>query len=176
MIPGTKRSVSSYLDITERKKSEEALIRREAELRDKTRDLEELNAALRVLLKQRGEDRTELENNVISGLNKLVMPSIEKLKRSPLKESDMTCLYIIESHLKNITSSFVRKLSSEHLKLTPRELQIAGLIREGRMTKEIADFMNISLATIEIHRYHIRKKLGLTGGKTNLRTFLSSLN
>jgi len=44
------------------------------------------------------------------------------------------------------------------------------------MTKEIADFMNISLATIEIHRYHIRKKLGLTGGKTNLRTFLSSLN
>ena len=175
VIPGTKRSVSSYIEITERKKSEDALIRREAELRDKTSDLEELNAALRVLLKRREEDKIELENNVISSLNKLVMPCVEKLKRSPLKESDMNCLHIIEAHLKDITSSFVRKLSSEHLKLTPRELQMAGLIKEGRTTKEIADFMNISLATVETHRHHIREKLGLSGKKTNLRTFLSSL-
>jgi PAS domain S-box-containing protein len=175
MIPGTTRSVSSYIDITEIKKSEEALIKREAELRDKTRDLEELNAALRVILKQREEDKTELEHNVLSGLNKLVMPCIEKLKRSPLKESDMSCLHIIESHLNNITSSFVRKLSSDHLKLSARELQMAGLIKEGRTSKEIADFMNISLATVEIHRHHIREKLGLKGKKTNLRIFLLSL-
>jgi len=176
IIPGTKRSVSSYIDISGRKKYEDTLIRRETELRDKTRDLEELNAALRVLLKQRDEDRSELEDNVLSVLNRLVMPCIEKLKKSPLRESDMTCLHVIESHLKDITSSFVRKLSSEHLKLTPRELQMAGLIKEGRTTKEIADFMNISLATVEIHRHHIREKLGLTGQKTNLRTFLASLS
>jgi DNA-binding NarL/FixJ family response regulator len=35
--------------------------------------------------------------------------------------------------------------------------------------------MNISKATVEIHRHHIRKKLGLRGGKTNLATYLSSL-
>ncbi|MDD5169717.1 MAG: PAS domain S-box protein [Syntrophales bacterium] len=175
VIPGTKRSVSSYIDITERIKSEEALIKREAELRDKTRDLEELNAALGVLLKKREEDRLDLENNVISGLNKLVMPCVEKLKRSSLKESDMTCLNIIESHLRDITSSFVRKLSSDHLKLSPRELQMAGLIKEGKTTKEIAEFMNVSLATVETHRQHIRDKLDLKGKKTNLRTFLASL-
>jgi PAS domain S-box-containing protein len=175
VIPGTKRSVSSYIDITERKKSEEALIKREAELRDKTRDLEKLNAALGVLLKKREDDRLELETNVISGLNKLVMPCVEKLKRSSLKGSDMTCLNIIESHLRDITSSFVHKLSSEHLKLTPRQLQIAGMIREGRTTKEIAEFMNVSLATVETHRQHIRDKLDLKGTRTNLRTFLASL-
>ncbi len=175
VIPATRQSLSSYIDITDRKKYEQTLIRREAELQEKTRNLEELNAALRVLLKQRDEDRSELENNVFSVLNQLVMPSIEKLKKSPLKENDRTSVLVIEAHLKEVTSSFVRKLSSEHLKLTPRELQMAGMIKDGRMTKEIADLMNISKATVEIHRHHIRKKLGLKGKKTNLATYLSSL-
>jgi PAS domain S-box-containing protein len=175
VIPETKQSVSSYIDISDRKKYEQALIRREAELQEKSRNLEELNAALRILLKQRDEDRTELEDNVFSVLNQLVMPYIEKLKRSPLKETEMNCIRAVEAHLKQVTSSFVRKLSSEHLKLTPRELQMAGMIKDGRMTKEIADLMNISKATVEIHRHHIRKKLGLRGGKTNLATYLSSL-
>ena len=175
VIPETKQSVSSYIDISDRKKYEQALIRREAELQEKSRNLEELNAALRVLLKQRDEDRTELEDNVFSVLNQLVMPYIEKLKRSPLKEIEMNCIRAIEAHLKEVTSSFVRKLSAEHLKLTPRELQMAGMIKEGKMTKEIADLMNISTATVEIHRHHIRKKLGLKGKKTNLATYLSSL-
>jgi len=175
VLPETRQSLSSYIDISDRKKYEQTLIRREAELQEKTRNLEELNAALRVLLKQRDEDKTELEENVFSVLNQLVMPYIEKLKRSPLKESEMNCIRAIEAHLKEVTSSFVRKLSSEHLKLTPRELQMAGMIKEGRMTKEIADLMNISRATVEIHRHHIRKKLGLKGKKTNLATYLSSL-
>jgi len=175
VLPETRQSLSSYIDISDRKKYEQTLIRREAELQEKTRNLEELNAALRVLLKQRDEDRTELEENVFSVLNQLVMPSIEKLKKSPLKESDRASVRVIEAHLKEVTSSFVRKLSAEHLKLTPRELQMAGMIREGRATKEIAELMNISSATVEIHRHHIRKKLGLKGKKTNLATYLSSL-
>ncbi|MRR14937.1 MAG: PAS domain S-box protein [Deltaproteobacteria bacterium] len=175
VIPETKQSVSSYIDITDRKKYEQALIRREAELQEKSSNLEELNAALRVLLKQRDEDKTELEDNVFSVLNQLVMPYIEKLKKSPLKENEMNCIRAVEAHLKEVTSSFVRKLSAEHLKLSPRELQMAGMIKEGRMTKEIADLMNISKATVEIHRHHIRKKLGLKGKKTNLTTYLSSL-
>ena len=175
VIPGTKRSVSSYIDISDRKKYEETLVKREAELREKTRDLEELNTALRVLLKQREQDRIELEENILSGLNKLVMPCIEQLKRIPLKERDASCLHIMEEHLKDMASSYVRKLSSDQLKLTPRELQMAGLIKEGKTTKEIADFMNLSLATVETHRNRIRKKLGLSGKSTNLRTFLSSL-
>lgn len=175
IISGTKRSVSSYIDISDRKKYEDTLIKREAELKDKTRDLEELNAALRVLLKQRERDKIELEENILSGLNKLVMPCIEQLKRSALKERDAGWLHIMEEHLKDIASSYVRKLSSDQLKLTPRELQMAQLIKEGKTTKEIADLMNLSLATVETHRNRIRKKLGLSGKNTNLRTYLSSL-
>jgi DNA-binding CsgD family transcriptional regulator len=157
------------------KKYEDTLVKREAELKDKTRDLEELNAALRVLLKQREQDKIELEGNILSGLNKLVMPCIEQLKKSTLRERDAGWLHILEEHLKDIASSYVRKLSSDQLKLTPRELQMAKLIQEGKTTKEIADLMNLSLATVETHRNRIRKKLGISGNSTNLRTFLSTL-
>jgi PAS domain S-box-containing protein len=175
MIPGTKKSVASLVDITERKFAEEALKKRERELKDKTDELEELNAALRVLLKRREEDKLELENNVISNLNKLVIPYLDKLRRSHFKGSDLICLNVIESNLKDIAMPFVNKLSSEYLRLTPKELQVANLIKEGKATKEIAEFMNASPATVEIHRYHIREKLGLTKKKTNLRTYLTSL-
>ncbi|HOD75588.1 MAG TPA: PAS domain S-box protein, partial [Syntrophorhabdaceae bacterium] len=175
MIPGTKRSVASFVDITKRKQAEEALKKNERDLKDKTHELEELNAALRVLLKRREEDKLELENNVVSNLKKLVIPYIEKLKKGRIDRNDLVSLNVIESNLKDIASPFASKLSSEHLSLTPKELQVADLIKEGKTTKEIAEFMSLSPATVEIHRYHIREKLGLSRKKTNLRTYLSSL-
>ena len=175
LIPGTKRSVASFVDITERKRAEETLKKNERDLTGKTHELEELNAALRVLLKRREEDKLELENNVTSNLKKLVMPYIEKIKKSRLEGEDLVCLNVIESNLKDIASPFASRLSSEYLSLTPKELQVADLIKEGKTTKEIAEFLRLSPATVEIHRYHIREKLGLSRKKTNLRTYLSSL-
>jgi PAS domain S-box-containing protein len=175
MIPGTKRSVASFVDITERKQAEEARKKNERDLQGKTRELEELNAALRVLLKRREEDKLELENNVISSMKKLVMPYIDKIKAGRIEGDDLVSLNIIESNLKDIASPFASKLSSEYLSLTPRELQVAHLVREGKTNKEIARLMSVSLATVEIHRYHIREKLGLSRKKANLRTYLSSL-
>ncbi|MCU0553341.1 MAG: PAS domain S-box protein [Syntrophales bacterium] len=175
LIPGTKRSVASFVDITERKQAEEALKKNERDLTGKTHELEELNAALRVLLKRREEDKLELEDNVTSNLKKLVMPYIEKIKKGRLEGEDLVCLNVIESNLKDIASPFASRLSSEYLSLTPKELQVADLIKEGKTTKEIAEFMSLSPATVEIHRYHIREKLGLSRKKTNLRTYLSSL-
>jgi PAS domain S-box-containing protein len=175
LIPGTKRSVASFVDITERKQAEEALKKNERDLQDKTHELEELNAALRVLLKRREEDKLELENNVISNLKKLVIPYIEKIKKGRLEGNDLVSLNVIESNLKDIASPFASRLSSEYLSLTPKELQVADLIKEGKTTKEIAEFLSLSPATVEIHRYHIREKLGLSRKKANLRTYLCSL-
>ena len=45
----------------ERNRVEQALLNREQELENRTRDLEEANAALKVLLKQREADKIELE-------------------------------------------------------------------------------------------------------------------
>jgi len=45
--------------------------------------------------------------------------------------------------------------------LSRRELEIAKLIKEGMSSKEIAVRLDISLKTVEVHRYNILKKLNL---------------
>lgn len=77
--------------------------------------------------------------------------------------------------MQNICSSFSRKLTSAHIGLTPKEIQVASLIREGRQDKDITEVLNISPTTIKSHRQNIRKKLGIYNQKINLKTILASL-
>ena len=67
-------------NITERKKMEEALKKRERELEENSRNLEDANTALKVLLKRREEDKTELEEKVTCNMRELILPYIENLK------------------------------------------------------------------------------------------------
>jgi PAS domain S-box-containing protein len=165
-------AIESIRDITVRKQAEEMLEKREVELEAKTNELEDLNAALRVLLKQREEDRNELEQKVLSNVKLLILPYIEKLKsRIDLKGSSY--VNVLESNLREIVSPFAQKLSVKYLNLTNREVQIANLIKEGKTTKEIAALLNVSESAVNVYRYHIRRKLSLTK-KHNLRSYLST--
>ena len=160
---------------TELMRSNEQLKAREAELRHQTEELNELNSALRVLLKQREQDKDALEEKVLCNIKRVAVPYIEKMKQSRLNDQQTTCLNILESNLNDIVSSFARELSSKYLALSPTEIQVASLIKEGKQTKEIADILNLSTNTIVSHRYKIRSKLGLKNKKVNLRAYLQSL-
>jgi len=175
MIPGTKKSVASFMDITDWKDAERNLKNREKDLEIKSRNLSELNTALRVLLKQREDDREEFEEKVLSNVREFVLPYIETIKKSKLQEKDMAYVGILESNLQDIISPFSRKLSSKYMRLTPKEVQIAYLIKEGKTSKEIAEIMNVSKSAIDIHRYRLRNKLGLNNQKANLRTHLTNI-
>lgn len=161
-------------EISERKQVEESLREREVELEKKTSSLEEVNTALRVLLKRREEDKTELEEKVLSNVQELVLPYLNKLKKGGLDITNNAFLDILESNLNDIISSFSIKLSSKYLNLTPTEIRVADLIKYGSSTKEIAELMYLSPKTIESHRKNIRKKLGIKNRKANLRTHLMS--
>jgi DNA-binding CsgD family transcriptional regulator len=163
------------VNITERKRVEESLRRREYDLEVQSKNLEEVNAALKVLLKHREEDKAELEEKVVSNVKKLVLPYVERLNKSALGARQHTYLSIIESNLENIVSPFVGKLSSAYLGLTPTEIKVANLVKEARDTKTIAQLLNMSSRTVESHRQNIRKKLGLKNKKINLRTQLLSM-
>jgi DNA-binding CsgD family transcriptional regulator len=169
-------AIESLRDVTERKQAEEAVRKRERELEMKSRNLEELNTALRVLLKRREDDKREFEERVLANLKQLVLPYIEKMKKSRLDEKDMSYVTILESNLKDIASPFSQQLSSKYLNLTPKEIQIANLIREGRTTKEIAELLNASPGTIDFHRNNIRHKLDIKNRKANLRTYLLTVS
>ena len=46
-------------------------------------------------------------------------------------------------------------------KLTDREREVLQLIAEGRVNREIAELLHISIKTVESHRAHIMEKLGI---------------
>jgi PAS domain S-box-containing protein len=163
------------VDVTARKRVEQELTKREAELTQKSEQLGEMNTALRVLLRQREEDQRELEERIVSNVKELVLPYVHKLKGMHLNEAQMSYLEIVETHLNDIVAPFLRQMVSQYPRLTAKELQVATFVKEGKTNKEIADLMNVSVNAIEIHRYNLRKKLGLQNKKINLRSYLLSL-
>ena len=158
--------------ITEQKRAEQALRKREKELKIKTKSLEETNTALRVLLTRRDENKTELEEKVLSNVNELVVPFLEKVKNGPLDPQQLSYINILELNLKDIISPFLRNLSAKYVSLTPTEIRVAHLIKEGKTTREIGKMMALSPRTIDTYRKNMRKKLGLERKKGNLKSLL----
>jgi len=158
-----------FMDITERKQAEEALAA-------KHHLLDETNIALRVLLRRREEDQKEMERKILDNIQNLVFPHLEKLRSLRLNNVQSNCLDIVTTNLHQITSPFLQNLAARFADFTPREVQVANMIREGKTSKEIASLFNSSIRSVEFHRDNIRKKLGLNQKKTNLSTFLRNLS
>ena len=166
--------MGSFVDITERKQMENTLRKREHDLEVKSNNLEELTAALKVLLNERSADKKELEEKVLLNVRDLIMPYIEKIRKQ-FGGKELAYVNILESNLSEIISSFSRELSYRNVNLSPSEVRIANFIKQGKTNKEVATLLNVSARTVAFHRENIRKKLALTNKKVNLRTYLLSL-
>lgn len=173
---GPLRVVISHEDITTLKLTEEALRQKESQLTLQKTELEEANIALKVLLKQREDDKSDLEQKVITNIKEMVLPYLEKLKRAPLKEKNKRVVEIIDAHLQDIISPMIQKLANANILLTPQEIQVAALVKDGKASKEIADILNIAETTVHFHRKNLRKKFGLSNSQTNLRSYLISIS
>ncbi len=188
------------MNITERKIMEQKLINARSQLEERVRErtaglkeanealsaeihereriateLQEKNIALKVLLQQRYDDRADMEQNIMSNINSLVQPYLNKLKNSKALKDELAYLNIIESNLNEIVSPFSNTLSSAYINFSPREIQVANLIKVGRQDKDIMYILNISFETVKTHRQNIRKKLGIYGKNTNLKTRLRAI-
>jgi DNA-binding CsgD family transcriptional regulator/PAS domain-containing protein len=170
------RAIISHEDITALKLVEEALRESREELQDQKQSLEEANIALKVLLKHRENDKVELEKNVLTNVKALVLPYVEKLKEVPLKPRNKTLVEIIENHLKDIISPLLQKFSNAQIILTPQEIKVVALIKDGKTSKEIADILTVSETTVNFHRKNLRKKFGLKNRQMNLRSYLISMS
>jgi DNA-binding CsgD family transcriptional regulator len=173
---GPIRVVTSHEEITALKLSEEALRKSQAELTEEKQSLEETNIAMKVLLKQREEDKLELEKKVLNNVKDLVLPYVEKLKNSRLGAKDRTLVEIVDTHLQDIISPLLQRFVNAKILLTPQEMQVASLVKDGKTSKEIADVLNVSETTVNFHRKNLRVKFGLRNKRTNLRSYLMSIS
>lgn len=174
--PGPLRVVTSHEDITELKLAEEALRESRAEVDAQRQRLEETNIALKVLLKQREEDKLELEKKVLGNIKERVFPYLNKLKNSRLKAREKSLVTLVSDHLDDVISPLMQRLSNARIFLTPQEMQVAGFVKDGKTTQEISDILHISESTVSFHRKNLRKKFGLTNKASNLRSYLMSLS
>jgi DNA-binding CsgD family transcriptional regulator len=135
--------------------------------------LQESNAALRTVLTRIEEEKNEIYRNIKTNVDKVLMPILLALALE-IPPAQGKYVEMLKTNLEEITSQFVRHLSSLYHSLTPTEITICNMIRNGLRTKEIARTRGVSMATINRHRENIRRKLKITNNDVNLATFLQS--
>jgi PAS domain S-box-containing protein len=184
---GTVLHLEGFIeDITGQKNAEESLERahqnleiqlakRTGELQHRSEHLERVTIALRVLLDERVEERRAFEEAILLNIKTLVKPLLKRLRKTSSFEELLHCLKVLETRIEEITSSFLTTLSRKFLDLTPTEIQIANLVKEGRGSKEIGQLLYLSENTVRFHRQNLRRKLGLRGNKAGLQSYLLSL-
>jgi len=150
---------------------EKALKEAESNLLDQRKILEQKKIALKEILGHIEVEKEKIQDNVLSNVNELLMPTLNKLRRKG-NHIDGRHIDLLEKNLEHLTSSFGGRVSGEKWRLTPREIEICAMIRNGLTSKEIASLLHMAPRTTDIHRHHIRKKLKISNKKINLVSHL----
>ncbi len=66
-----------------------------------------------------------------------------------------------EEAFNNADKDFLKKIKSHHHDLTPNDLRLCAYLRLNLTSKEIAPLLNISVRSVEVKRYRLRKKMAL---------------
>lgn len=144
------------------------------ELQEQNRQLQEANAALRVILSNIEDEKKRIYENLRLNIDKVAMPILHALTPAVAKHKKKY-LDILKTSLEEIASPFTSQIINHFHSLTPTEVDICNMIRNGLRTKEIANLRGVSAATISRHREHIRRKLNITNQNINLTAYLQSL-
>ena len=138
--------------------------------------LKEADIALKILLLEHWDfEKKNTEKSVLENINMLVFPFINKLKYCSLSENQNTLLNIIENNLSEIIKPFTIHMMKNTINLSPSEIRIAKMVKDGNTAKEIALILHISHNTVREHKSHIRRKLRLKRKKVNLKNHLQSI-
>lgn len=164
-LSGEPHVMLCHLDVTERKRAEQ-------KLSSHARRVEEANISMKMLLRQVTMAKEELERTISDNLKSLILPTLNELENKLADRPERAYVQAIRANVGRLTSALPSQLAAQYLNLTPREQQVAELIRQGRTTKEIAALLGVSRRTVEFYRDAIRRKFGLKSRKVNLRSFL----
>ena len=158
-------------DITEKKEREAALRATSEQLRREHSDATRKNIALNEVLEHLEQEKTAFRHELSANVENLLRPIVEKLRAQDGRLSSQDT-ELMRSGLDAIVGHDIDQYQNNLSKLTPRELDISELIRQGRTSKEIADELGLSDQTIHKHRQSIRRKLQLDNRGINLSAYL----
>ena len=158
-------------DITDRKAQEEALIKSQSQLREQKKELEQKNIALGEIIARVEVDKKRIKDDIALNVQRVLFPLLDKWD---CKDDSTTIVEVLRHHLTELTSPYGTQITEKTAHLTPREVEICNMIKAGLHSRDIAQLLKISTATVERHRKNIRKKLNLTNRDVNLATFLRS--
>jgi DNA-binding CsgD family transcriptional regulator len=154
--------------------AEEELQKTNRQLTVERKALQEANIALRTVLARIEEEKRDIQRDIQSNVEKVLMPIVYALAME-LPKPQRRYVELLRDNLEEITSPFITRLSDQQRSLTPTEIGICNMIRTGLTSKEIAQMRGVSPATISRHRERIRRKLGLVGSEANLASYLQTI-
>lgn len=160
--------------VTERVHAEEAIRQVGEQLQVEQRAVTEKAIALREVLGQVDYEKAQLASYFQDNIDRIVMPLLRRLE---VKAGPTTKTYVSQLYecLANVVSPFINHLEKAYASLSPREVQVCNMIRDGLTSKEIAATFDVSVETVRHQRKDIRRKLGIGGDKANLRSFLQTV-
>lgn len=183
------RMAGTYLDITRQKQIEKILLdsrnhlkeqagKMASQLKELRGEFEDVNTALKVVLNNRNKDKSAAQDALAREMGQEIAPFLMKLKKSARDIKQSRLLDVLEHNLLRLSSTYGNADANPFLswQFTPVEIQVASMIKQGLSTKDIATALSLSTETVNVHRKHIRKKLGLSGKTANLRSHLTSLH
>jgi DNA-binding CsgD family transcriptional regulator len=162
-------------EIAERQQAERDMKMANQMLEAKHQALQKKTQLLKGILEQVGIEKSEVEERISANLHKVVRPTL-RLLRQRLGTTERDLVDLVDSGLRDIASPFASRLESAFARLTPREIEVCNLIREGLSSKEVADACNVSVETVGEWRKRVRRKLGISNQRVNLASFLKSVS
>lgn len=119
----------------------------------------------------------DVQNKIISTLDqtdsKKELKKIIKTIDSELSNNDSWDQFAY--HFDQVHGNYLKKLSENNIKLSPREIKLAAFLRMNMSSKEISKMLNITSRGVELARYRLRKKLKLKRAQ-NLVEYLIDLD
>ncbi|GAB2493470.1 tetratricopeptide repeat protein [Algoriphagus taiwanensis] len=137
-----------------------ALAAQTAHLLEKNQILEEIRKKLKQILETEPKEQKKKVRNLIKQID---YNFTQDADWEDFKES-----------FEKVHQDFFKSLSKKGVELTPSEIKLASLIRMNLNSKEMASTLGISLESLRISRYRLRKKLGLGKGE-NLQQYIHCL-
>jgi DNA-binding NarL/FixJ family response regulator len=133
--------------------------------------LQESNTALRRVLAQIDEEKNDFRHSISANVDMILEPILRAME-GELPVSQKGHVSLLRKHLSDLVSPFANRLSKAFSTLTPIEIEICSMIRDGLTTKEIAQIRHVAPKTVGKQRERIRKKLLIPDSRVNLATHL----